>query len=154
MVEIIKEEVGFQKKGENYIWSINVDQEITPAEFESNKQFLNNNIKTLKEELAKIDIDVEIKKFKESKKKEKEIKQEAYDHFDKYIQDQIREIKENRDKTKMQIHQYLNKFDEISEMQLGKMIDQISTQKERMEIQLKNDEASLKHYETFETNNK
>ena len=147
MVVLKKEDSKINKVGDKFLWKLDVEQELTVDEFNEFKGHLERNIKSLKEMLNGIDIDAELKKEEQKLDNEYKIQDEANKNFDKYIQEQIKRIKDSKPDMKKKILNFLHNFDDLKKNHLEKKKAQLQKQKEAYEIQLKNNERDYKIYQ-------
>jgi len=123
--------------------------ELSKDEVKQFKSTLEKNIETLNKMLADMDVEKKIKEEERKLNNDYKIQKEAYDNYEKYFADNLREMKKNKERDKLKIKQYIENFDKIKEHVLNKKRTVLEQQRNNVETQLNEDKKMFEVYSEY-----
>ena len=95
MVEKLFEIEQVTQDGEDFIYESHFKVKMNKNEYNDHINFLNNNIKTLKSMISKLDPETEVEKKIKEMQEQLLMQKEALENWDKYVEEQIVEIRKD-----------------------------------------------------------
>ena len=146
MTKILEEKKQLNKEGDNFVWSNVFKSEMNQEDFNRNYVNLSRNIFRLKFMIKQLDINKAITTLKNEHAHRIEVSREALKNFEKYMQQELKAIKQNKDKQKKDIQYLIANKDSLLETAIEKKTSQLQAQIDSYQRQLNQHEEDINYY--------
>jgi len=151
MTKILQEKKQMIKKDDKYVWSNVFESELSQEDFNRNYTNLSRNIIRLKHILKELDIDKATEKVKANYAHRREISHEALKNFEKYIKEELANIRNDKENQKKAIQTFIRDFDMIMKQEIEQVTGQLQSQISAYQRQLDTHNKDIEYYKKHMT---
>lgn len=146
-MNVLQDSTTIVKNGDKYVFETVFRNEMTYEELLKYYKHLKTTEETIQKMLSEMDLKKALGLIEIDMEKNRKEKQLALEHFNKFFDDNLRKMRENKLNKRREIQEFLKNYDIIKKQQMEKYEKNFKTQESNLKAQLEQNSEVMAIYE-------